>query len=129
MLKQCHNYTMKDAVTYYKMAAENGNVESMYMYANLTFYGDNTPVNKTEAAYYFKKAADNGHAMAMCTYAILREKGDGMAADFGEAKEYYNMAEKKGIVKFENMHPPNCKRYNSYPSESLISTSSYRYED
>ncbi|KAK8871546.1 hypothetical protein M9Y10_007278 [Tritrichomonas musculus] len=119
---------MKDAVTYYKTAAENGNVESMYMYANLTFYGENTPVNKTEAAYYFKKAADNGHAMAMCTYAILREKGDGMPADFGEAKEYYNMAEKKkkGIVKNENIHPPNCNRFNSYPSESLISTSSYR---
>ena len=44
----------KEAVRYYKMAADKGNENAMFIYAAMLYKGDGIAVNKIEAARYYK---------------------------------------------------------------------------
>lgn len=61
-----------------KRSADNGNIESMYEYGNLLYYGERIPVNKEEASHYYQRAADKGHSGSMFQYAYILSNGDGI---------------------------------------------------
>lgn len=74
------------------MAADNGNVDSMFCYAEILSKGIGASVNKEESAKYYKLAADQGKKEAMLIYADILNKGIGVPANKKEANFSIQMA-------------------------------------
>ena len=55
----------EEAARYYKMAADEGNANAMFIYACMLENGDGIAPNEAEASIYYKKAADNGNEEAI----------------------------------------------------------------
>lgn len=55
-----------EAAQYFKMAADEGNINAMFKYALISDTGDEIPVDKVEAAKYFK-----GNINALYKYARM----------------------------------------------------------
>ncbi|KAK8848322.1 hypothetical protein M9Y10_019385 [Tritrichomonas musculus] len=84
---------------FYKREAEKGDINAIYNYADILFYGDQTTPNKKEANRLYKIAADKGHVKSMHKYAWNLELGDGITENKKEALKYYKMAAENGKVK------------------------------
>ena len=77
-----------EAIKYYKMAIEKGNVDAMNNYAILI---ENE--NKDEASKYYKMAIEKQYVRSMYNYAILIQN-----ENKDEAIKYYKMAIEKGDI-------------------------------
>lgn len=89
----------KESFKYYKMAADNGDLTSMFHYALMNYKGEVEPVNIKESLKYFRMAADKGNADSMRNYAVINYNGEGVPVNFKEAASYYKMAADRGNVK------------------------------
>lgn len=90
----------REALRYYKIGANNGNVDSMCCIAQLLDSGAvGVPVNKKEAVKYYRRAAENGKAEAMFYYAAFLEKGVYVHKNKREALMYYKKSFDKGFDK------------------------------
>ena len=62
-------------------SADNGNIESMNIYAFMLGKGEEISVNKQKAAFYYKMADDKGHTHANHRYECMLYIGDGISAN------------------------------------------------
>lgn len=79
---------MKEAFRYLKMAAGNGDVNSMKIVSNMLKDGDGIPVDMRQVASYFKMATDNGSQISMSYYRLLLYNGEGVEQNKDEAIRY-----------------------------------------
>ncbi|KAK8876145.1 hypothetical protein M9Y10_006334 [Tritrichomonas musculus] len=77
------------------MAADNGNLESIRMIANMLFFGKVIEQNKRKAFHYSKMAADLGDDDSMYDCYIFLIKGDEIEKNEEEAIKYLKKAAEK----------------------------------
>lgn len=93
----------RSAANYFKIAAEQGNVNAMYEYGVIHFNPTgNLKKNFQEAQKYFEKAADKGHMTAQYILGYMYEYGH-VEKDYVKAISYYERAVEQGHV-FAGMH-------------------------
>ena len=66
-----YKYITKNAIKFYKMAADNGNIEAMFDYAYKLDNDYGNTNNKQEVIKYYKMAVDKGSSDAMFMYASI----------------------------------------------------------
>ncbi|KAK8898360.1 hypothetical protein M9Y10_000645 [Tritrichomonas musculus] len=92
----------------YKINAEKGDPEAMFIYAvRLDHGGNGISINKKEAAHYYKMSADKGFHRAMHNYSLLliHEAGkEGFENKEEEAVRYCKMAIDKGFSSAMNSY-------------------------
>lgn len=93
---QAQNYT--EAFSWYKKAADKGNVIAIYNIAVMYANGNGVTQNYTEAMNLYKKAADKGHEKALFNLGTMYFQGQGVAKNEVEAKAWYQKAADKGLA-------------------------------
>lgn len=97
---------LQRALSLYKKAAEQGNVEAYVKVGDYYYYGTsgltnavsgnatsyNTTAQYEKSVYHYRRAADLRNAQAMFNLGIMHEHGLGLPQDFHLAKRYYDMA-------------------------------------
>ena len=78
-----------------KIAADKGQVESMFTYAQMFHFGNGVQVDLEEACRYYKMASDKGHINAMNSYGMMLKKGVGVEKIIDEAIRYFKKAADK----------------------------------
>ena len=102
----------EEASKYYKMAADNGDIESALIYAKMMHRGDGIPVNIAEAFTYYTLIAGKGNVESMIEYANIVCIGEGgVTKDQKEAAKYYKMAADQGDVISMVNHKAEAARY------------------
>ncbi len=91
------NADYKQALEYFKTAAEKGSVEALDNIGQMVAAGCGTPKNSAKALEYFKKGADKGSARAAFDAGILYRVGVGVAKDEKKTLEYTQKAANKGL--------------------------------
>jgi len=98
---------MKEAVKWYRMAAEQGDYEVQYNLALMYYNGEGIEKNNKEAVKWFRKAAENGLEDAQFDLGILYYRGNGgllqdkkkaakwfeKTAELGHSLGQYNLAQ------------------------------------
>lgn len=79
-----------------KSQADAGNIEAMYIYANILFTGRGVVMDRTTARKYFQKAANNGHCKAQVQYADILLNGWGIPKNPKVACKYLAKAVESG---------------------------------
>lgn len=79
-----------------KAQADSGNLEAMFVYANILFSGRGVIIDRTGAKKYFQKAADGGHCKAQIQYADMLLKGWGIPRNPQLACKYLTKAIESG---------------------------------
>ncbi|KAK8839182.1 hypothetical protein M9Y10_032110 [Tritrichomonas musculus] len=92
------------AAKYYKIAADKGHVESMYLYARLLRHGEGVPRDINESIKYYKNAASKGHDRAMINLGHIYYKGEIGTRNCKEAVYYYKMAADHGNTNAKFMY-------------------------
>jgi len=81
-----------EALKWYRMAAEHGDVESArragFMYAN----GQGVPRDEAEALRWYRIAADRGDAEAQNNLGVIYSDGNGVPANLVEATKWFKVA-------------------------------------
>ena len=83
------NYT--EALRFFKIAANKGNVEAMY-YVGIIYYGVETLQNYTEAAKWYEMAAEKGNNKAMYYLGSMFFEGKGVSKDYDMALKWLKMS-------------------------------------
>lgn len=79
-----------------KAQADSGNLEAMFVYANILFSGRGVIIDRTGAKKYFQKAADGGLCKAQIQYADILLKGWGIPRNPQLACKYLMKATESG---------------------------------
>ena len=87
------------AVKWFRKAAEQGHVGSMYNLGNLYELSNGVPHDYGEAVNWFRKAAEHGHGDSMYNLGVLYGLGNGVPRDYCEAANWYRKAAEQGHVK------------------------------
>ena len=83
----------KEAVNYYKLAAEQGHREAQWRYAECC------KENPEEAAKHYRMAAEKGHCESQWKYGQCLENGTGVKKNQTKCWEFYLSAARQGHVK------------------------------
>ena len=94
---------MDEAVRWYQIAANRGNVLAMGRLAWLYSTGTGVPQDATFAFQYFLKAAQGGNAACMMNTAILYARGEGTPHNAREALYWAEQAKKHGAPQAEQL--------------------------
>jgi TPR repeat protein len=93
----------KEAVKYYRMAANQGHAEAQLSLGRIYSSGDGVSQDGKEAVKWYHKAADQGIARAKYELGIMYEFGEGVPEDdtkaswwYSEAAEEYRKAAEQG---------------------------------
>ena len=86
----------RDALAFFKAAAEAGNAEAMLGVAQAYRYGEGTAPDLQEAAVWYNKAAEAGSTAGMTAIAELYRDGKGVESDKDLAYEWYCTAADRG---------------------------------
>jgi TPR repeat protein len=86
----------RQAATYFRRAADAGDLLSQINLGELYEAGRGIRRNYPAAADWYRRAADQGSAVAMARLAGLRENGHDSAADLAEAAVWYRRAAELG---------------------------------
>lgn len=91
----------EEAAKYYKIAADNGQINAMNNYALMIDNGEGVKMNKEEAAKYYKIAADKGDINAIYNYGVMLYEGEGVSINKEEAIRYliFKNADDKSFIK------------------------------
>ena len=81
-----------EAVKFYRMAAETGNVDAQYALGNIYFQGAGVAKDYSEAMKWYQMAAQQGHGGAQCMTGHLYARGLGITQNSDEAARWYSMA-------------------------------------
>lgn len=87
---------LKQAMDWYRQAAEQGSVEAQMALGGLLVGGKGVPRNSAEAAKWFVMAAEKGNAAAQVQVARMHLAGAGLAKDQVEAYKWARLAADKG---------------------------------
>lgn len=94
----------KLAFQYFREAAENGQVESMFQTADRLAKGIGVQQNQTAAISWYEKAVDNGHVEATKELAVCYSNGQGVARDVNKAFTLFkDAAEQNNIEAIANL--------------------------
>lgn len=83
---------------YYKMAADLGSVEGMFMMGAMMASGQGGAQNEKASFEYFKAAAERGHAASICNTALMYHNGVGTEPNLAAAFKLYQEAATIGDV-------------------------------
>jgi TPR repeat protein len=87
----------QEAARWWRLAAENGKVESQYNLGVLYAKGLGVQKDYQEAARWYRKAAEQSQAQAQYSLANLYALGLGVEADHSEAAQWYRKAADQGL--------------------------------
>jgi TPR repeat protein len=87
-----------------RTAADGGDAESQFVYANVLFDGRGVVIDRKQASRYFKLAAETGHIGALNQYADILQQGWGIPKDLHQAAQYFRRAAEAG-------HPESMYRW------------------
>ena len=87
---------ISNAISYYEMAANQGNVNAQIGLYEIFYAGEYVEENDKEAFKWIKMAAQQGNAEAECSIAHAYEFGTGVEADYEEAVKWYEKAAEQG---------------------------------
>lgn len=92
--KEIDNVEEIEALPYIKRAAENGDVDGLFLYGKVLSEGRcGVPANYKDAAKYYKLAADKGDSDAACNLAgLILSKFEPTNKNILDAKNYLKMA-------------------------------------
>lgn len=90
----------KEALKYYRMAAEQGNSQAQYSCGMLL----GIMQQWKEAAEFYKIAADNGNREAQFHYALMLKNGSGVKQNMEQAAKYYKLAADQGDPDSQNAY-------------------------
>ncbi|CAI4232403.1 unnamed protein product [Auanema sp. JU1783] len=85
-----------EAVRRFRNAAEHGNVDAMYNYADCLFDGIGVTSDKMEAFHYWNTAAERGHAASMYSVALCYLKGEGTEKKEESSQYWMKESAKRG---------------------------------
>lgn len=88
----------KEAVFWYKQAAEGGDPAGMFKYALLLMEGRNVPRDRNMAEDYMKKAADKGNPSAQFNHAQILVADNPGEPGLRAAMPYYEKSAEQGIA-------------------------------
>ncbi len=78
--------------------AEQGNAFAQLNLAWLTFEGDGTAANATQAAKWYRLAAEQGDENAQYNLGVMYENGKGVDRDLTEAANWWRKAARQGYA-------------------------------
>jgi uncharacterized protein len=82
----------KQAVIWYRKAAEQGDSDAQYSLGFAYCYGQGIPRDFSQASEWFRKAAEQGHAKAQHLLGVLYRDGDGVPQDYVQAATWTRKA-------------------------------------
>ena len=88
---ECVGVDEKSATECFRIAAENGNTEGMFLYGEMLEKSESKDDVK-EAAKCYKLAADKGNKNAMLKYSSMLKNGKGVEMNEEESQRYSDMA-------------------------------------
>jgi TPR repeat protein/CHAT domain-containing protein len=86
----------REAVAWFRRAAESGSVEAQYELALAFADGRGTAQDLAQAALWYRKAADAGDKRAMNNLGVMHEFGDGLPVSLEEALRWYRRSADAG---------------------------------
>ena len=87
-----------EALMWFEMAADQGDVEGQYSVARAYDLGQGTGQDASSAAQWYTLAAEQGHAQAQATLAELYSAGRGIGQDDTQAYAWAAIAAEQGIA-------------------------------
>ena len=79
----------KEALGYYKLAAEQGNADAQYKLGLLYSNGQGVEQDYVEGAMWYRKAAEQGYAYAQNNLGVCYYNGEGVEQSYDEAVRWY----------------------------------------
>ena len=89
---------VKEAVKWYRIAAEKGVAHSQYRLGFCYAMGTGVEKDETEAVKWYRKAAEQGVADAQHNLGLCYNFGTGVAEDPAEAVKWYRKAAEQGVA-------------------------------
>ena len=86
----------KEAVKWYKKAAEQGDAVAQSNLGVMYHIGEGVTQNYNEAMEWYKKAAEQGDAAAQSNLGVMYAKGEGVPQDYIKAHMWFNLAAAAG---------------------------------
>lgn len=93
-----HSHNYAEALSWYRKAADQGNVRAQYNLGVMYDHGDGVEQDYAEAVNWFRKAADQGHARAQFNLGNMYSDGTGVDQDDAEAVRWYRKAADQGLA-------------------------------
>ena len=91
----------KQAVEWYRKAAEQGHTQAQANLAWMYQYGEGVRKNQKQAFVWYRKAAEHGCASAQASLAGLYRDGEGVAQDEGQAIFWFRKAAELGGKEYQ----------------------------
>ncbi len=82
----------KEALGWYRQAADAGQLEAMYRLGRMLKEGRGTSAHADTAAVWFRRAAEGGHAAAQHELGLLYQEGKGLVQNTSEAAAWFSRA-------------------------------------
>ena len=86
----------KQAVEWYRKAAEQGHANAQCSLGFMYFMGQGVTQDYKQAAEWTRKSAEQGYPMAQYNLGYMYESGQGVTKDLSQAKEWYRKAAARG---------------------------------
>lgn len=88
---------LKEALKWYRKAAENGNTQAQLNLSAMYTFGKVVEKDPVAAMKWLRKAAENGNPGGQDVLGAMYANGDGVEQNFGEAAKWYRKAAENGI--------------------------------
>jgi TPR repeat protein len=85
-----------DALRWYRIAAEHGELEASRFLGFMCEEGKGSPQDYVEALKWFRLAAEKGHPGAQYNLGLMCEKGKETPQNYEEAAKWYRIAAENG---------------------------------
>jgi hypothetical protein len=95
-----------EAVTWYRRAADQGNVLAQFNLGTMYHQGQGVPQDYAQALTWYRRAAAQGEAVAQYNLALLYEQGGGVPQDYQQAYFWYNLAAAHAPAEFSLTRNP-----------------------
>ncbi|CBZ02792.1 hypothetical protein FDB72_02750 [Clostridium botulinum] len=92
----CKEQNYKEAMYWYKKAAEKGNSTSMNKIGVMYYEGKGVEQDYQKAMYWYKKSSQEGNFTAMSNIGFMYYNGQGVTEDYKKAMYWYKKSYKEG---------------------------------
>ena len=98
-----NNKDYKNAMKYYKKAAENNNGDAKYMLGQMYYYGTGVANDYQKAGKWYSLSAMDGNPGAQFMMGEMYYKGNGVMQDYKQAAKWYSMSAYQGNKNAKDM--------------------------
>ncbi len=120
----------KEAVKWYRKAAEQGHAEAQYKLGFMYENGRGVVQSDKDAAIWYRKAADQGDVYAQLNLAQMYEYGQGVQKNKKEAVKLYRLSAAQGVVDaitaINRLEPEIQDKVNGSISTASIHAATYK---